>query len=325
MCPVLLVVLLLSTHCAAQAVAVKVPKGWTLNIAPNATVTIVVPMSVLRKEIISRVEQTPTGLSVNGVTDWARIGFPPMIEAALISAKFEDDWEAAHKEKRKAKHTYVTLAIKGVSGPEALVGFYFKQSISDVNAALRQLVIVGPPSSPEAVQYLENATQQRVAELNEGPFAAVTPEKKLAYLKALSARSPDGRMGVATYKERMYLALDLGDFESAFNTLRSTQASRIAHVVNHKLLDIAKEFVDAASEIDKVQGVKITVRIKSYDFVKATSRTVEPDTDIVELYFPLDVLRRFRDADITSQQMLDGSVVIDNGNRVQVNLAAPLQ
>jgi hypothetical protein len=65
-----------------------------------------------------------------------------------------------------------------------------------------------------------------------------------------------------------------------------------------------------------IDGVKFTAHIAYRDFL---NETVAHD-DVLEIYLPLDLCSKFAEADITSQQLVDGSVVILNGNRIQTSL-----
>ena len=50
--------------------------------------------------------------------------------------------------------------------------------------------------------------------------------------------------------------------------------------------------------------------------IRAGTVTLDPGTTK-----PIDVILKFVDADITSQQLIDGSIVLLNGDRMQVSLA----
>lgn len=65
-----------------------------------------------------------------------------------------------------------------------------------------------------------------------------------------------------------------------------------------------------------IDGVEFAVRIYFRNFVSESI----PTFDSLELYVLLGLARKFADADVTSQQLIDGSVVILNGNRVPVSL-----
>ena len=89
----------------------------------------------------------------------------------------------------------------------------------------------------------------------------------------------------------------------------------MARVINENLLDRVKLFGGIA-QMTGIDGVKLAVGIAYQDLV---SETV-PHVDNLEVYVPLDLAMKFAEADITSQQLIDGSTVLLNGNRVQVSL-----
>ena len=69
----------------------------------------------------------------------------------------------------------------------------------------------------------------------------------------------------------------------------------------------------AATGCRKSEGLNL--RWRQID-IRAGTVTLDPGTTK-----PIDVILKFVDADITSQQLIDGSIVLLNGDRMQVSLA----
>ena len=91
-----------------------------------------------------------------------------------------------------------------------------------------------------------------------------------------------------------------------------------AKIINERLLTILKAFVSPVRETPFICGLKIELRIPHKSF---TDQVATPDYDELELFVPNSVIRDFADLEITSQELVDGSVVIVNSNRVAVPLA----
>jgi hypothetical protein len=151
-----------------------------------------------------------------------------------------------------------------------------------------------------------------------GPLAALPEDKKTALLTFAHVAAQGTKMGSTTYKDHLYLVVDLGEDDTVYNELRLNQAQRLNRVMNDKLLMILKAFALPVRDVADIYGLKLEFAIphKSFGETYAT-----PETDKLEVYAPADLIRKFAEADITSQQLLDGSVVIVNSNRVQVALS----
>jgi hypothetical protein len=64
--------------------------------------------------------------------------------------------------------------------------------------------------------------------------------------------------------------------------------------------------------------VKAAAKIPFKSFV---DEYVSPEIDSLEIYAPLSLIRKFSESEITSQQLIDGSVVLVNSNRIQLSLS----
>ncbi len=161
--------------------------------------------------------------------------------------------------------------------------------------------------------FRDNVLEPQGAGIFTGPLANLPEPIKLSLFGMVC--SGGGTLGTSDYKGRTYLEVTLGDDGVVYNTLQLNQSARVTKVINDRLLDDIKAFQGVAGLVG-IGGVKFALRIYFRNFV---SESV-PTFDRLELYVPLDLAKKFADADITSQQLMDGSVVILNGNRVQVSL-----
>ncbi|HVB57855.1 MAG TPA: hypothetical protein VNE63_15705 [Candidatus Acidoferrales bacterium] len=162
--------------------------------------------------------------------------------------------------------------------------------------------------------FRDNVLAPQGAGIFTGPLARLPEAIKLSLFGMVC--SGQGTLGTTEFKGRTYLAVTLGDDGTVYNTVQLNQSARVAKVINDRLLDDIKAFQGVASLVG-IDGVEFTVQIYFRNLVSETLPTI----DKLELYVPLGLASKFADQDITSQQLMDGSVIILNGNRIQVSLA----
>ncbi len=121
-----------------------------------------------------------------------------------------------------------------------------------------------------------------------------------------------------TYKGKSYISVDLAGDGDVYNSLRLDQAARVARVINERLLSVIKTFSSVA-EAAAIDGVKLVTVIQHKSFL---DELAAPTKDRLELYVPLDKAQQFHDAEITSQQLVDASVILLNDNRIQAVLSS---
>jgi hypothetical protein len=138
------------------------------------------------------------------------------------------------------------------------------------------------------------------------------PIKLSLFVMACSCR---GNLGTTTFKGNAYLAVALDDDGVVYDSIHLNQSARIAKVIQDRLLDGIRAFQDVAN-LGAIDGLEFTVRIYFKNFTSENPRA----SDSLEIYVPLALASKFANQEITSQELMDGSVVILNGNRVQVSL-----
>lgn len=70
--------------------------------------------------------------------------------------------------------------------------------------------------------------------------------------------------------------------------------------------------------VSGIDGFKIKLRIGHKNFV--TEQYLNPYYDDLHIYASNEVIKKFAEDDITSQQFINESIVLVNGNRVDVSL-----
>lgn len=110
-----------------------------------------------------------------------------------------------------------------------------------------------------------------------------------------------------------YLVLNIGQ-TSVYNSARLNETHRLARTISD-LIDRVKT-VDALGDIG-LAGMRIDAEIPHYNFVTDSPLAV----DEMMWYVGSELIPALRDFEITSQDLVDQSVVVANGTRVEVNLA----
>jgi len=151
------------------------------------------------------------------------------------------------------------------------------------------------------------------------PHQSTLPDdKRLRILAFAHMAAGSATIGSETYKDKLYLVVNLGESDTVYNELKLNQAARVAKVMNEKLLTVLKALASPIADVAGIYGLKIEFQVPHRNFLNAGTYA---ETDKLEAYVPADAVKKFADADITSQQLVDGSVVIVNDNRVQVGLS----
>ena len=87
--------------------------------------------------------------------------------------------------------------------------------------------------------------------------------------------------------------------------------------IEQKILAQLRAIYKKIGKLEGLKGIKVFAKIGYRSFLEPSYST---KYDELELYTPLEELRSFDDADITSQELIDKSIVLISGNRVRVSL-----
>lgn len=293
-----------STQIAPQPPRALLVKGRIVNLK--------VPLSVLAEEGRSGWDNTPIyaahivisdgRFTVQGVEDWQSKGFP-----SLIDFKIEKIGKKNGANEVELRSTTLWVKLR------------FRQE-QDLAAAFGAVAVNGPFDSPEAREYREQAYARLAKFFFTGPLAEIPSEKQQLLVRFAHVTASGTTIRSQSYKGNLYLVVDLGRDTTVYNDLKFNQSTLIAHVLNEGLLTVLKDFADPVQDVAVVKGLKIEAEIPHVDFVSGqTAKTYK-----LELYAPVDQIKRFSQADITNQQFIDDCIVIVDGNRIQVSLSAPV-
>ncbi len=195
----------------------------------------------------------------------------------------------------------------------------FAPDVSNVDVAFRELVSLGTVSDFENSEFFKTKVfALQAVKVFTGPMAELPEAAKLQLFLA-SLNSGAERLSSETYKGKIYLVVKMSEGANIYNSIRLNQSARVAKLVNEELLDLLKKFGSSLPDNGNLYGIKLEQQVPFKDF----TRESDPISyDQLQMYAPSELIKKFGDADITSQQFIDGCSVLLNGNRIQVNLSA---
>lgn len=278
---------------AGQQVTLLLPRVLLKEDAPKWFDTR--PVSVVQ------IAGVPGALVVGGRDDWRTLDWPAMLELEV--------WRS----RTRSGITRVELR-----NDRTVVHLEFDAGL-DATRALREVIVEGPASGAAAAAALDNLQNLFAERWFDGQARSLTRATRLDLARLAYARRTRVVFTIEAYKGHRYLSLDLGSAAPVFTAMQPNAPARAARLFNDDLLGTAKEVFRAAGGAPDVDGVRLLLRLphrRSAD----TSAVAEGDT--IEWYAPRDLLAQFAGDEMTGQRLLDGSVVLVNGNRAEIPLGA---
>jgi hypothetical protein len=241
---------------------------------------------------------------VEGESDWQLRGWPPML--TLFYEKSSNEKEYTEIEFRSSL-AYAKLR--------------FAVDTPNVDAALRQLVFLGSAGSFESSAEFKALTEKLLPIKFSGVLAEIPRDKQFQLLKDLGYN--DDEMGVVEFKGKQYIAFSPTYPTSEFNSLKVNQAARIATVLRALVLPAFDKVAPVITDANGIYGIKIRARIFYRDF--RSKRNQRPHVEVLEIYAPYDLVEKFFNHEIANQKLVDGSIVLVNGDRIEVDLSKAAQ
>ena len=242
----------------------------------------------------------PSDVSVSGDPEWRLSAFPCLLEIEVKKVGYDAGKHRTRVDVKTALTSEVRLFFVGQEG--------------DAPRLFKAVTIA--PSEKEA--YLR-ATYATFAKhfFADGPLASIPEEKQVTLARYAHITAHGAKMGTAKYKDQLYLVVSLPPLTTVFNDLRMNRQQRVARVLSDSLLAAMKEFASVVADVESVYGLKLELAIPHRPFTQASGTQL----DACEIYAPSAEIKHFAEADITSQALIDKSVVIVNSNRTEVRLS----
>lgn len=248
------------------------------------------------------VEKSADGAAaVGGATDWVSRGYPD--DAAYTLRKTRTDRDTGQFEVELARDTPNPVVVK------------LRFANESVARSIAPLVIIDSSRQADVAAWQTDSYAQLAKATLTGPLTALSAERQRALLEALRSRSI-GKPQVVTFKDKTYIGVNFAGGEYVFNTLQMNQSARVARRTKDVLTDVKSLYQAIGGCPAGVDGVKVSYLASYKNFL----REYETGMDSIEGYFPCDLIAKFQNADITSQALVNGSVILVGGDRVDVTL-----
>ena len=242
-------------------------------------------------------------ITVEGESDWQLRGWPPMLTLF---------YEKSSKEKE-----YIEIEFRSDS---AYVKLRFAADTPNVDAVLGQLVFLGTAELFESTEEFKALTEKLLPIKFSGVLAEIPRDKQFQLLKDLGYN--DDEMGVAEFKGKQYIAFSPTSPTAEFNS-QVNQAARVATVLKAFVLPAFDKVAPVITDANGIYGIKIRARISYRDF--HSKRNQRLHVEVLEIFAPYDLVEKFFNLDITNQKLVDGSIVLVNGDRIKVDLSKSAQ
>jgi hypothetical protein len=306
--------------CLASGVAIGSDNEMTLS--KTQPVVIKIPRQLLKYEDYSFRGRVPIytanvsvvgeSLRVEGESDWQLRGWPPLLTVFFEKSSKEKEYTEIEF---RSNFAYVKLRIAGVS--------------PGVEAALRQLIFLGDAESFESSEEFKELTGKLLTVKFSGVLAEIPRDKQFELVKDLGYN--DDEMGVAEFRGKQYIAFSPISRIPEFNSRNVNQAGRVATVLRDIVLPAFDKIAPVITKANGIYGIKIRARI-SYRDIEIVPRSrrnqrptgnvnQRPSVEVLEFFAPYDLVEQLYNSKITNQNLVDGSIVLVNGNSIEVDLS----
>ena len=239
-------------------------------------------------------------IMIEGESDWQLRGWPSMLTLF---------YEKSSKEKE-----YTEIEFRSSL---AYAKLRFAVDTPDLDAALRQLVFLGSAQSFESSAEFKALTEKLLPIKFSGVLAEIPRDKQLQLLKDLGYN--DDEMGVVEFKGKQYIAFSPTSPTAEFNSPQVNRAARVATVLKALVLPAFDKVAPVITDANGIYGIKIRTRIFYRDFLSKRNQKLR--VEVLEIFAPYDLVEKLFNQDITNQKLVDGSIVLVNGDRIEVDLS----
>jgi len=272
-----------------------------------------VPLAAMKFENVSAwngnasysadIDAASGGVRVNGSDQWLAAGFPTT--TVLTVRKIRNDRGTGRFEVELSGDGYGTAAET----------FRFT-NVAEAARVWPDLFV--PAANASDIKAFRDAAFAALAKSTfTGPLANIPADKQIAIL----ATAQDAKVvsiKPEMYKEKAYLGVNLGSDGYVYNTIQVKQPQRIAKALSRTVFPALKQINKTLGKCpDSMAGVKFSILTSYKNFVSEG----DAGDDVIQMYVPCQSMAQFADADITSQALVNASVVIVNDNRVDVTLS----
>lgn len=254
----------------------------------------------LRTSYMAKVSREPGGaLAVNGSAGWRDAGWAFMTQVTVAKVDKQRD--------------YVEVELRDAA---ANYKIQFDNSVSDLDAAFREVVFIGSLDSFAASDYYKTEIVDRLLPKTfSGPLAKIPRERQLQMIKDLgySTRSIAGE----TFQKKFYIVIAFTppfyDFDLYGRVAaRSTRIKETVHDTLNSFLRTGYPGID---------GIKWHMKLRlgrQADYVGYQ----EIGSEYLTAYIPFNLIREYDADSITEQQLVNKLRILVDGYPVKITVPA---
>lgn len=234
----------------------------------------------------------------NPVANWQAAGFPSSLHYAV---------QQVNTVRRPNRSQAVEVVLRN--------GTIATRVFAPVGQEAALQAFLAPLSKADSVR---DAGYRALGELFfTGPLAAYPQDDRMKILTWAQVTAGGSKIGSETYRGANYLVVDIPSDGNLWNDLVVKQPARIGKILTDRFA-MLKAFARLSIAQQNIGGVKLATESCHGHAPDYTDKRCDP----VEIFFPVASLVRFADDEITSQQLVNESVVRVSGDRIEVNLSA---
>ena len=232
------------------------------------------------------------------VPEWRTTGFPSLFPYEIRGVK-----TITRPDKSKA----VEVSLRGDLGDARVI-----VPLDQLSALAAFLAPAGAADSVRRVAY-----DTLGIVFFTGPLTAFSQDERHALLFWAHLTANSTRIRHERYKDTDYLVIDVPPDGNLWNDLRVTRGERVGRLLTDHFA-MLKSFARLSVSHAALGGLKLE-QPSCHGTAPGYS---DAQCDQLEVYFPVASLVEFADDDITSQQLVNGSIVILADDRIEVDLSA---
>lgn len=318
--------LALGCCCLLLCLAAGVAAASEISLTKSQPVVIKIPRKLLKYEDYSfkggvpiysaSVSLVGESIIVEGKPDWELRGWPALLTVFYEKSSKEKDYTEIEFRSNLA---YIKLRLAAV--------------IPNLEEALEQLLFLGNADSFESSEEFQGITARLLPTKFTGVLAQIPRDKQFQLMKGLDY--DDDEMGVAEYQSKQYIAFSPPALAPEFNAHDVKQPARVATVMRDLVLPAFDKIAPVITDANGIYGIKIKTKILSRDLLfippGRNQRPIQrpnnqrPNVEVLEIYAPYDLVEKFFNMEITNQKLIDGSTVLVNGEKIEVDLTKALK
>ena len=125
---------------------------------------------------------------------------------------------------------------------------------------------------------------------------------------------------IAEYKNNNYIGIDI-DYPIVFNSEKSSRYENVRDIIDAVIRGVAK-IMDTNFYHWCVSGFKIEVHAERRSFINSRMKRYDPSAEVLNLniYLLKDMVHKYKEDNITGQHLIDSSIVLLNGERIDVKM-----